>query len=207
MTDEPTNPTLTPAQQAQQIYYSKVDFVLQDLRKTLLEDRAKTHGDPGLFAHVFAGMLRPYIHGMLTSGRGLQDLDAYNVMCMMKIARQSVSGPVPFYDNSLDAAGYSILRAAHIRPEGLDDPEVRAALAGVHEAQMAYRAAQVAQEGAQEPLPGSEVFPPIKPEHEPGYELSAPVDLDALRAAVEDTPRERLEVHLPPRRPETGTVD
>jgi hypothetical protein len=60
----------------------RVDQVLADIRKTIVNDRSQTHGDPGLFANVFAGMMRPYIDGLMKTGRGFQDADAFNILAL-----------------------------------------------------------------------------------------------------------------------------
>jgi hypothetical protein len=96
----------------------RVDQVLADIRKTIVNDRSQTHGDPGLFANVFAGMMRPYIDGLMKTGRGFQDADAFNILAIMKLARQSV-GVGSFYDHAIDTAGYAVLKAAFTRPDNM----------------------------------------------------------------------------------------
>lgn len=101
--------------------YGKVDKVLEDLGKTI-KNGPTGHGDPVIFVEVFTGMMRHYIDGILRTGRGLQDLDGFVILSMMKMARQSVGGPVPFYDHALNAAGYQVLKAAATLPDNAVAP-------------------------------------------------------------------------------------
>lgn len=102
-----------PMQRAQSTGVHNIGNVLEDVHK-ILSERMETHGDPGCFAEVFAGMLRPYLQGMMYAARPFLDVDSFAVLEIMKLARQSVAARPLDNAARLDAAGYAVLNAAYM---------------------------------------------------------------------------------------------
>jgi hypothetical protein len=102
-----------PMQRIQTAGAKNIDNVLQDVQK-ILGERMHTHGDPGCFAEVFAGMLRPYLQGMMYAARPFLDVDSFAVLEIMKLARQSVAAQPLDNAARIDAVGYAVLNAAYM---------------------------------------------------------------------------------------------
>lgn len=102
-----------PMQRIQTAGAQNIDNVLQDIQK-ILGERMHTHGDPGCFAEVFAGMLRPYLQGMMYAARPFLDVDSFAVLEIMKLARQSVAAQPLDNAARIDAVGYAVLNAAYM---------------------------------------------------------------------------------------------
>jgi hypothetical protein len=112
MNEQTQPPRGQPMQPAVSPGLANVGKVLEKIQETIGERRL-SHGDPGCFAEVFAGMLRPYMQGLMYAARPFLDVDAFAVLEIIKLARRSVA-PRPSMEHPLDSAIYGVLSSAYL---------------------------------------------------------------------------------------------